>query len=260
MNTLLILNDPPYGTERSYNGLRLAGSLVHREGVSLPAFRRVVAVCAHPDDESFGLGAIIATFVEQGTGVEVICLTRGEASTLHTDDGPLDQHRHAELVAATGELGIERLALADFPDGALDEVAPAELHEFIRPIAEGADALLVFDEGGITGHPDHQAATRAALAVAEDLDIAVLAWTLPAAVARTLNDEFGSGFVGRAADEIDLNVQVERTRQLRAMACHHSQLADNPVPNRRLELTGNIESLRYLRNVPTTQPQPPRRR
>ena len=31
-NTLFILNDPPYGTERSYNGLRLAGSLSTREG------------------------------------------------------------------------------------------------------------------------------------------------------------------------------------------------------------------------------------
>ena len=28
MNILIILNDPPYGTERSYNGLRLAKSLV----------------------------------------------------------------------------------------------------------------------------------------------------------------------------------------------------------------------------------------
>jgi uncharacterized protein involved in oxidation of intracellular sulfur len=31
MKTLLILNDPPYGTERSYNGLRLAGSLAKRD-------------------------------------------------------------------------------------------------------------------------------------------------------------------------------------------------------------------------------------
>lgn len=227
---------------------------------SLPTFRRVVAVCAHPDDESFGLGAIIATFVEQGTVVELICLTRGEASTLRTDDGPLDQRRHAELVAATDELGIERLELADFHDGALDKVAPEALRGVIHPIAAGADALLVFDEGGITGHPDHHAATRAALAVADDLDITVLAWTLPAAVANALNDEFGSGFVGRDADEIDLHVQVGRTRQLRAMACHDSQLADNPVPNRRLELTGDIESFRYLRDVPTTPPPPPRRR
>ena len=33
MNVLVVLNDPPYGTERSYNGLRLAGSLARRDGV-----------------------------------------------------------------------------------------------------------------------------------------------------------------------------------------------------------------------------------
>ena len=37
-STLVILNDPPYGTERSYNGLRLAGSLVKREGEQVRVF------------------------------------------------------------------------------------------------------------------------------------------------------------------------------------------------------------------------------
>lgn len=36
--TLLILNDPPYGTERSYNGLRIAGALVKREGEEVRVF------------------------------------------------------------------------------------------------------------------------------------------------------------------------------------------------------------------------------
>lgn len=38
MKVLVILNDPPYGTERSYNGLRLAGSLARREGVEVRVF------------------------------------------------------------------------------------------------------------------------------------------------------------------------------------------------------------------------------
>ena len=38
MNILIILNDPPYGTERSYNGLRLAMSLSKRDGVKLRVF------------------------------------------------------------------------------------------------------------------------------------------------------------------------------------------------------------------------------
>lgn len=38
MRILIVLNDPPYGTERSYNGLRLAGSLVKREGIEVQVF------------------------------------------------------------------------------------------------------------------------------------------------------------------------------------------------------------------------------
>ncbi len=38
MNILVLLNDPPYGTERSYNGLRLAGSLAKRDGVEVKVF------------------------------------------------------------------------------------------------------------------------------------------------------------------------------------------------------------------------------
>jgi sulfur relay (sulfurtransferase) complex TusBCD TusD component (DsrE family) len=38
MKALIILNDPPYGTERSYNGLRLAGQLVKREGEEVRIF------------------------------------------------------------------------------------------------------------------------------------------------------------------------------------------------------------------------------
>ena len=38
MRTLVILNDPPYGTERSYNGLRLAGSLLSGDGEDVRVF------------------------------------------------------------------------------------------------------------------------------------------------------------------------------------------------------------------------------
>jgi len=38
MNTLLVLNDPAYGTERSYNGLRLAHALAKRDGQEVRVF------------------------------------------------------------------------------------------------------------------------------------------------------------------------------------------------------------------------------
>ncbi len=53
MNVLIILNDPPYGTERSYNGLRLAPSLARRDDVSLRVFLIGDAVgCAMPGRSS----------------------------------------------------------------------------------------------------------------------------------------------------------------------------------------------------------------
>jgi uncharacterized protein involved in oxidation of intracellular sulfur len=51
--TLFLLNDPPYGTERSYNGLRLAGSLAKREGEQVRVFLMGDSVgCAKADQKT----------------------------------------------------------------------------------------------------------------------------------------------------------------------------------------------------------------
>lgn len=50
--TLFILNDPPYGTELSYNALRLAGSLAKREGEEVKVFLMGdAASCAKKDQK-----------------------------------------------------------------------------------------------------------------------------------------------------------------------------------------------------------------
>lgn len=66
----------------------------------LPEWRSVLAVIAHPDDESFGLGAILSAFADQGAQSAVLCMTRGEASTLHGVAGDLGEIREGELAAA----------------------------------------------------------------------------------------------------------------------------------------------------------------
>jgi N-acetylglucosamine malate deacetylase 2 len=112
----------------------------------------------------------------------------------------------------------------------------------------------VFDHGGITGHPDHQAATDAAIAAADELDLLVLAWTIPADVADALNSEFGTTFVACDPDACDFVLRVDRTAQLRAIQCHASQSTTNPVLKRRLELQQDTEWLRILRPVVTPDP------
>jgi N-acetylglucosamine malate deacetylase 2 len=128
-----------------------------------------------------------------------------------------------------------------------EATAPAQVPVYGHLAAvTDAEALLTFDHGGITGHPDHQHATDAAVTVGTQLRVPVLGWSIPEAVAATLRQEHGAAFVGRSDTEIDLVVTVDRTRQLDAMACHGSQLADNPVPQRRVGLQGDREHLRVL--------------
>ena len=81
---------------------------------------------------------------------------------------------------------------------------------------------------------------------AQHLHLPVLAWVLPEHVATTLNEEFHAGFVGRQANEIDMHLMVDRQRQHEAISCHASQSTDDPVLQRRLELVGSTEALRWL--------------
>ncbi|MEO8264934.1 MAG: PIG-L deacetylase family protein [Ilumatobacteraceae bacterium] len=211
-------------------------------------FRSVLAVCAHPDDESFGLGAVISTFGGLGIETSLLCFTHGEASTLGTNSDQLADRRAVELEAAAAVLGIRTTRLLSYPDGHLSEIGIEVLSAEIDGLAaeRSIDCLLVFDESGITGHPDHQAATAAARATADRLGLHVLAWTLPRSVAEALNVEFGAGFVGRDPSEIDLTIDVDRTLQHEAIKRHATQSNDNPVLRRRLSLQDSGESLIWL--------------
>lgn len=214
----------------------------------LPPWRSVLAVVAHPDDESFALGALLHAFADAGAKVSVLCLTRGEASTLHGVAGDLQQLRTAELTAAADILGAGEVQLLSYPDGRLPEIDLDKLATHVTAAARRvhADGIIGFDLNGVTGHPDHAHATAAAVRAAEDLDLPVLGWTVPHAVAEQLRHEHGAPFDGYPADEIDLVVTVERTIQLKAVSCHLSQAVPGSVMWRRIELLGDHEHLRWL--------------
>lgn len=205
--------------------------------------RTILAVVAHPDDESFGLGGLLGSFVDAGARGGVLCFTHGEASTLGSGD--LFAVRERELAAATDALGLSWCRLLSHPDGRLDrepiQLLADEVSEAVN--ATGAELILAFDDSGVTGHPDHRAATEAAVVAARRLGLGVLAWTVTPAVAEKLNAEFGTSFTGRPGD---LLVRVDRARQRRAIAAHRSQAVGNRVLERRLALSGNTEAVRWL--------------
>ena len=219
----------------------------------LPAWREVLAVVAHPDDESFGLGALLSSFVTVGSRVSLLCLTHGEASTLHGVEGDLRAIRARELSDAAAALGIAQVRLASFPDGGLPGV---DLEVLIAEIADFAgdartDGIVAFDRDGVTGHPDHRRTTEAAVAFGSRVGLPVLGWALPQAVASALNAELDAAFSGYSRSAIDLSVRVDRERQRSAIALHRSQALPGQALWRRLELSGAYEHARWQDGAPS---------
>jgi len=216
-----------------------------REAAELPIgipWAPVLAVVAHPDDESFGLGALLAALVDSGREVRVLCLTQGEASRLGAR-ADLAEVRRAELTLAAGHLGVSEVTLEDFPDGGLADVDGELLDDTIERHLRDARLLVVFEPGGVTGHPDHQAATAAAERIADRHGLAVLEWGVAREVADVLRREIGASFVALDGTGV-ADLAVDRTRQTAAIACHTSQATGNPVLLRRIGLQGDRERIR----------------
>jgi LmbE family N-acetylglucosaminyl deacetylase len=128
---------------------------------------RLLAIFAHPDDESLGAGSTLAQYAAEGVEVHLICATKGERGWTGSEkDNPglqkLGNLREKELHAAAQALGITQVYFLDYVDGDLD-LAPemeaidkiAGLIREIRP-----HVVLSFGPDGIYGHPDHIAISQ----------------------------------------------------------------------------------------------------
>lgn len=213
-----------------------------------PAWKSVLSVVAHPDDEYDGLGAVLDAFIFAGATVRVLCLTHGQTWTLDEAPGDLAALRGAEMASAADVLGAIRAQLSVGLDGSLSKVGLRRLAAQVVAEAEAchADGLLALDTAGLTGHLDQVAATLAVLSAAETVTLPVLGWTFPETVAAQLNREFGAGITGDRDNDIDLRVSFERARQ--RLASH--ALLDQTLPGgaswRRLHLLADSGCLRWL--------------
>lgn len=125
------------------------------------AGRTILAVFAHPDDESLACGGTLARVADAGARVVLICASRGERGSI-TDpslvpDGDLAAVRASELREAADVLGIADVLLFTHPDGNLRWADVPEFHaEIVGAIREyRADAVVTFAEDGLYWHADH---------------------------------------------------------------------------------------------------------
>lgn len=139
---------------------------------------RLLAVLAHPDDESMGAGAALAYYAAQGIETYLVTATRGERGWFGIPEvnpglNGMARTREAELAAAARVLGIRNVTYLDYIDGELDRADPAEaVRRIVTQIRRiQPQVVFTFPPDGSYGHPDHIAIsqfTSAALVCAAD--------------------------------------------------------------------------------------------
>jgi LmbE family N-acetylglucosaminyl deacetylase len=138
------------------------------DSASLDGIERLVVLAAHPDDESLGAGGLVATAARRGVRIDIVCATDGEGS--HPDSPTHAPEVLALLRAEEGRraaeaLGVEGVTRLSLPDG---DVAAhhVTLSDRVVEIVGDRPGAVVVAPWRRDGHPDHEAAGRAAATAA----------------------------------------------------------------------------------------------
>ncbi len=135
--------------------------------------KTLLAVLAHPDDESFGLGGTLALYASKGYDTYYVCATRGEAGSVDEEHliGFKDtaEMRTAELMRAAKALGLKEVFFLGYRDSGMPGTEPnqhpdAQINHPVEEVAGRVvkyirelkpDVVLTFDPIGGYKHPDH---------------------------------------------------------------------------------------------------------
>jgi N-acetyl-1-D-myo-inositol-2-amino-2-deoxy-alpha-D-glucopyranoside deacetylase len=219
----------------------------------------VLALHAHPDDESIFTGITLRRLADAGARTVLVVATAGELGESRVPlraGETIPERRIAELERAAELLGVSRLVLLGCRDSglpgwssgsharALAAADPLRLARTVAEIAddEGAGTLVHDDEHGIYGHPDHRATHRVGATAAEMVGATAYRMTVDRehlhVSARDRHLIHGAaraaavGF-GRVTAEITLAVggtEDELACKRAAITAHASQVAPEDVP------------------------------
>jgi LmbE family N-acetylglucosaminyl deacetylase len=138
---------------------------LHSTSVGRP--QRLLCVFAHPDDEVFCAGGLLARWVAENGEAMVVSATRGEAGQIRdaraATRATLGAVRERELRSACAALGVQQVRCLDHRDGTLHMVSQAALAAEVATLVRDfdADVVVTFGPDGGYGHPDHIAISHA---------------------------------------------------------------------------------------------------
>jgi N-acetyl-1-D-myo-inositol-2-amino-2-deoxy-alpha-D-glucopyranoside deacetylase len=133
--------------------------------------RGLLSIFAHPDDESYGAGGLMALAASAGDPVCVLCVTNGDQGgrpgEMDVDHSIDPEIRCQELACACEALGVAEPIFLGYRDSGMEGWGPLEgsfaladsdeavgrMVEVIRRLRPAV--VVTHDPGGVYGHPDH---------------------------------------------------------------------------------------------------------
>ena len=207
----------------------------------------LLAVFAHPDDESLVAGGTLAKYADDGWRVILVCATRGEWGPISdealADYENLGNVREAELRAACEVLGISEVQFLNLPDGSVRWALEEDETIFINFVEKIYDwqpqIIITHDAQGLYGHDDHIAIFEfVTKAVRENSSTEIWCATYPPGLINEVTsalmeanlpqsfwdispEQFG---VPREAITKEIDVSEYCKHKLEALHCHRTQM------------------------------------
>jgi N-acetylglucosamine malate deacetylase 2 len=197
---------------------------------------RLLALLAHPDDETFRPGGTLALLAQLGVKIQVVSATNGDAGSCGVPPlckpQDLSRVRRKELQQACITLGILPPQFLDYRDGFLNQADTKVGIQKIQSMIQNfiPQVLLSFGPDGLSGHPDHIEIGKWAQEAYQDTEQVAALYTL--AVPKSLADQLNlHQVIPVNDDEIALEVDISSVwkTKLAAIHCHATQLSSTPL-------------------------------
>lgn len=245
------------------------------------ASNSLLAVFAHPDDESVSCGGLLARCASEGVHTSVLCLTRGGLGQV---DDParieMGERRTRELLAAVDLLGVSDTIVLDYRNGFLPwtdrGILEAEIRDHIVRLRPAV--VVTFDNDGLYWHPDHVVLHEVTTAAVQGLEsppalyyVSIprgamrAAWTAATAAAEragepplaalALGVEVDAYGLFAATPTQKLDVRAQAVCKLRAIRSHASQL-NGDVLDRLPEESASVLGVELYRRAAIGEPRP----
>lgn len=209
--------------------------------------RKVLAIVAHPDDETLGCGATLFRHHRDGDNTHCLVLSEGESSR----DNQNIELRKRQFAKACEILGISDFKLLNFPDNALDTVGLLKIIQQIETYKNAVNPDIVYTHHSSDLNIDHQIVHQAVLTAFRSLPgnstSQILSFQTPSS-REYASHETRKSFALNHYVELDQEC-VEK--KMAALACYEGELRDFPHPRSvetltaDLKLTGSQAGCRY---------------